>query len=218
MMDATSDNRSIYRLRWIGYGLLIFAVIDSLQVLIPPNFTNPAWELNTIGALVERVAVPLLGLGLIFFGEFYDRTMPEKLSLKALSWLSLVLTIVFVLLIPMGVLGTIQINSQASQQVGIQMEQFKKLEDQLNQSKPEDIKNLGAQLNNLGVSIDANDPDKLKGAVMARINGAKAKVQADRSNQRLTLLKNSVKWNIGALIAATLFFVLWKTTDWARKA
>lgn len=216
MIEATSDNRSIYRFRWIGYGLLIFALIDSFQVLIPPGFMNPAWELNTIGALVERVAVPLLGLALIFFGEFYDRTMPEKLSLKVLSWVCLVLAIVFVLMVPLGVFDTIRLNSQSSQQVGVQMEQFKKLEDQLNQSKPEQIKNLGAQLNTLGVSVDADDPEKLKGAVMARINGAKAKVQADRSNQRLMLFKNSVKWNLGALIAATLFFVLWKTTDWAR--
>ncbi|MBD2022073.1 hypothetical protein H6F43_17995 [Leptolyngbya sp. FACHB-36] len=216
MTEATSDNRSIYRFRWIGYGLLIFALIDSFQVLIPPGFMNPAWELNTIGALVERVAVPLLGLALIFFGEFYDRTMPEKLSLKVLSWACLVLAIVFVLMVPLGVFDTIRLNSQSSQQVGAQMEQFKKLEDQLNQSKPEQIKNLGAQLNTLGVSVDADDPEKLKGAVMARINGAKAKVQADRSNQRLMLFKNSVKWNLGALIAATLFFVLWKTTDWAR--
>jgi hypothetical protein len=30
------------------------------------------------------------------------------------------------------------------------------------------------------------------------------------------LLKNSVKWNLGALVSAALFFNIWKTTSWAR--
>jgi hypothetical protein len=224
MTESTSDNRSVYRFRWIGYGLLIFSFIDSIQVFIPPQFTNPAWELQTIGALVERVPVPLLGLTLIFFGEFYDRTGLEKLALRVLSWICLVLAILFLLMIPLGVMGTSRIDGGNDQQVNKQVEermgQLKQLEDQLNQSKPEDIKTLGSQLSNFGITVNAEKPDELKAEILTRIQRVRADVQQQsqqgRSNQRLVLFKNSLKWNLGALIAATLFFVVWRSTDWAR--
>ncbi len=225
MTESTNDNRSVYRFRWIGYGLLIFSFIDSVQVFVPPGFTDPAWELQTIGALVERVPVPLLGLGLIFFGEFYDRLGIERFLLRALSWICLVLAILFLLMIPLGVMGTSRIDSSAEQQVNRQVEQkmgqLKQLEDQLNQSKPEDIKTLGTQLSNFGITVNASKPEDLKAEILTRINKVRGDVQtqsqAARSNQRLTLFKNSLKWNLGALIASALFFIVWKSTDWARK-
>src|SRR6476469_8023934 len=76
---------SIYRLRWIGYGLLILSVLDAIAVLIPANFGNRLWELQTIGAVVERVPVPLLAMALIFFGEGYDRRGLEDVFLKGVS-------------------------------------------------------------------------------------------------------------------------------------
>jgi hypothetical protein len=43
---------SVYRLRWVGYGLLILSLLDTIAVLTPPQFLNHVWELQTIGALV----------------------------------------------------------------------------------------------------------------------------------------------------------------------
>lgn len=85
MTRADSDQgQSIYRLRWVGYGLLLLALFDTIEVLTPPQFTNPAWEFQTIGALVERVPVPLLGLVLVFFWGIFQsqpirRNFPENL-------------------------------------------------------------------------------------------------------------------------------------------
>lgn len=226
MSEAANENRSVYRLRWIGYGLLIFSLFDTVAVLFPPGFTNPAWEFQTLGALVERVVVPILGMGLVFFGEFYDRLGFEKIPLKLLSWLCLVLAILFVLLMPLGVLSTLRLDNQNNQQVGRQVEQqlgqLKQLEGQLNQSKPEDIKALGNQLNSFGIAVDSQNPEDLKTKILARIgvvrNQLQGQADATRSNQRRALFKNSVKWNLGALISAVLFFILWKSTDWARRS
>ncbi len=225
MTESTSDNRSVYRFRWIGYGLLIFSLIDSVQLFIPPDFTNPSWELQTIGALVERVPVPLLGLTLVFFGEFYDRIGIERIVLRVLSWICLGLAILFLLMIPLGIMNTTRIDAGSEQQVNRQVEQqmsqLKQLEDQLNQSKPEDIKTLGSQLSNFGISVDTQKPEDLKAEIITRINRVRGEVlarsQASRSNQKMVLFKNSLKWNLGALIAAALFFIVWKSTDWARK-
>ncbi|MCL6433800.1 MAG: HpsJ family protein [Leptolyngbyaceae cyanobacterium HOT.MB2.61] len=239
MAETARENQSIYRFRWIGYGFLLFALIDSVLAIIPPNFAAPSWKLQVMGKLVETVAVPLLGFGLIFFGEFYDRKAFEKVLLKILSWLCLVLAIAFLLLIPMGVIGAFQVDSEAAKvdrnaiqqqvlrQAAPTLAQIKQLEDQLNKSGPEAIKKLGAQLGSLGITFDTQDPEKARADLLNRVNQLKAQAQGQIQNQvqeqvqaaekqRLEIRKNALKWNLGALIAATLFFVLWKSTRWAR--
>lgn len=226
MAESASENRSVYRLRWIGYGLLIFALIDTIHLMIPPRFTDAEWELLTIGQLVERVVVPLLGFALVFFAEFHDRLGIEKLTLRILSWLCLVLAVLFLLLVPLGILNTMRLNSQAQQVVSTQveqrMQQLDQLEKQLNASGPEEIQKLASQLAAQGIQVDAQNPDKLKSDVLTRIKTVREQLptqaQAGRSNQQQTLLKNSVKWNLGAVVASVLYFILWKTTDWARKS
>lgn len=224
MAESAEQNRSVYRLRWVGYGLLIFALIDSIQLFIPPGFTDPAWELQTIGQMVERVVVPLLGFALVFFGEFYERLGFEKWILRFLSWICLLLAIVFLLMVPLGVLDTLRINTQSDQAVASQVDQRLKqldqLEKQLNQSGPEEIQKLANQLTSLGIPVDTQNPDKLKTEVLTRVKAAREQLQKQaqtgRSNQQQTLLKNAVKWNIGAVVASVLFFILWKGTNWAR--
>lgn len=224
MTESTNENRSIYRFRWVGYGLLIFALVDTIQLFIPPQFTNPAWEFQTMGGLVERVPVPLLGFALVFFGEHFDRIALEKIALKVLSWLCLVLAILFLLMIPLGILDTVRVDTatevQVNNQVKVQLDRFKQVEDQLNKSGPEDLKNLATQLSNLGISVDGQNPEGLKKQILERINTQRPQIEEQAktalSNQRLQLFKNSVKWNLGALIASTLFFILWRSTNWAR--
>lgn len=224
-MAESSQNRSVYRLRWVGYGLLILALIDAIVIFIPPGFTNPAWELQTIGQLVERVVVPLLGFALVFFGEFYDRVGSEKIALKILSWLCLLLTVLFLLMVPLGVLDTLRVNGATEQQVKQQVDQrlgaLKQIEDRLNQNRPEDLQALATQLKSQGIPVDTSNPEKLRADVLARAKAVREQTQQQAregvAGQQQTLFKNSVKWNIGALIASVLFFILWKSTDWARE-
>jgi hypothetical protein len=224
MAESANENRSVYRLRWVGYALLIFALIDTIALLIPPNFTNPAWELQTIGQMVERVVVPLLGFALVFFAEFHDRTQIEKIVLRILSWLCLLLAVIFLLMIPLGIMNTMRLNSQAqsavSTQVNQRLQQLDALEKQLNQSGPEDIQKLANQLASQGIQVDAQNPEKLKADVLTRLKAAreqlKTQAEAGQSDQQENLFKNAVKWNLGALVASGLFFILWKSSDWAR--
>ena len=215
---------SIYRLRWIGYGLLILSLLDTIAVLIPANFGNRVWELQTIGAVVERVPVPLLAMALIFFGEGYDRRRLEDIFLKVLSWVCLVLALVFLLMLPLGIFGTIFVNNQNDKQITTQanqqLVQLQQVEERLNKGSPEDLKNLAGELTRLGVQADTNNPQELKTQILARITPAKERLQAQstavQSNQRLGLLKNAVKWLLGALISSVLFLTIWRGTDWAR--
>lgn len=222
------EGQSIYRLRWIGYGLLVLALMDAIQVLIPPAAGaagNPEWVLQTIGALVERVPVPLLGLALVFFGEDMDRTGLEKTVLSLLSWATLLLAVISLLLIPPGLAYTMQINNQNNQQITAQaagqLKQLQDVETQVSQGTPQDIQNLVTQLNSLGLKVDSQKPEEVRSQILEKITKAKKDIepqaQAARSNLRLALLKNSVKWNLGALISSALFFTIWRSTGWTRR-
>jgi hypothetical protein len=225
MNDVQGDQGfSIYRLRWIGYGLLILSVLDTIVVLIPANFGNRLWELQTIGAIVERVPVPLLAMALIFFGEGYDRRGLENLFLKLLSWVCLLLGLVFLLMLPLGIFGTINVNTQNNQQItnqaNQQLAQLQQVEQRLTKGSPEDLRTLAGELSRLGVPANTDNPQQLKDQILSRITPAKEQLNKQKaaveSNQRLTLFKNSVKWLLGALISSVLFFTLWRGTDWAR--
>jgi hypothetical protein len=231
MSESTSENRSIYRLRWVGYGLLIFALLDVISVLIPPDINNPAWRLQAIGNLVERVVVPLIGVALVLFGEFFDRKPIEKILLKLLSWICLLLAIVSFILAPTVLLNTLGLDAQAGQQADLEVQQrlaqLKQSEEQITKAPAEKITQLATQLNSATQSnnptaprIDPSDPEKLRASLLARIKLVQEQTtrqaQATRSTQRTGLIKNTVKWALGAIIAGVLFFILWKTSNWAR--
>jgi hypothetical protein len=218
---AFSQAGSTKILRMLGYGLLLLALFDVVEMLVPPNFMNPAWEFQTFGALVERVPVPLIGLGLIFYGEMHSRNKWEFLSVKLLSWLTLLLAVVFLLLIPLGIGNTVRLSKQSAAQITNvskqQLSQAEQVEQKLSEATPEQIGNfLKAQ----GRSLDGKSTQEVKTQILSEVTKAKSQIknqaQATQSSQRLNLLKSSVKWNLGALVSAALFFSFWKATQWAR--
>lgn len=227
------ENRSVHRFRWIGYGFLLFALIDAIYTLFPPEFTNPEWNLRTIGGLVERSVVPLLGFALVFFGEFFDRKPVEKGVTTVLSWLCLLLGIGYLLMIPPGIIGTIMLNNQGAQlnpQVTQQLAALQQYEEQLNRATPAELQGLAQQLQQPGVveqlkqqgiDVDPKKPETLKAAIQNRISTQRAQLQSQiqqaQATRGQTLVKNAVKWNLGALITSVLFFMLWRSTSWTRE-
>lgn len=207
--------------RFVGYGLLLLALFDIVEIFVPPNFMNPSWEFQTMGSLVERVGVPLLALLLVFSGKLENRAKWERLLLALLSWLTLLVALLYILLIPLGVTSTIRIYranlEQFNQAYTQQVAQANQVEKQLNQTTPTQLENL---LKSQGRSLDGKDPQELKTQLLAQLGQAKKQIQtqgeANKSSGNLRLFKSSVKWNLGALISAALFFTIWKGTRWAR--
>lgn len=218
---ALSQAGSMVILRSLGYGLLLLALFDVIDIFVPPNLMNPAWEFNSFGAIVDRVPVPLIGFALIFYGNRYARGKWEILSLKLLSWLTLLLAIIFLLSIPLGINNTIRLNRQSNFQIYSlsqqQISQAEQIENQIRQATPEQINTfLKAQRRTLENKTFQEKRQQIVSEVSQAKAQIKAKAQATQSSRNLTLMKSSVKWNAGALIAAVLFFVFWKTTRWAR--
>lgn len=220
------EYRSTILLRLVGYGLLLFAFLDVVTILVPPAFTNPTWEFQVLGELVERVPVPLIGLAFVFYGEKTFRTKLEKLLLKGLSWTTLTVGILFLLLLPLGInntwrindLNNRQINEQIAKEVG-ELQQFQNLLEQAKSTQ--ELQQLFASLNSQNQAPKEGNAKQLKLELLSQLNARKQQIQtraeSTRKVQQFTLIKSSIKWNLGTLIAAGLFLSTWYITEWARR-
>lgn len=220
--------RSIGLLRWLGYGLLLLALFDVIEILVPPQIMNPVWEFQTLGALVERVPVPLIGLVLVFYGERNYRAKWEIPLLKVLSWLSLLVGILFLLLVPLGIIDTVRINQQNNQrittQVEQQMAQIQQVKGALAQAQTkEEMEQLLSNIDSQGGTPTIRDSaqlaevkEQLSSFITQGEARMKAQAQETRKRQRLSLLESSVKWNLGALVSAALYIGIWRATSWLR--
>ncbi|MEO1148741.1 MAG: HpsJ family protein [Cyanobacteria bacterium J06638_22] len=213
---------SIFPFRYVGYGLMALVLIDWLTILIPPSLFNPVWEFQTFGALVDRAPLLLVAILFVFFGGTQARRNEEGLVLKALSWGCLLLSVLFMLSLPLGIVNTLRINTENTQVLTAQynqnLAQAEQFEDELRSTSPSELIDLVEQE---GIAVDTDDPSSLKDVLLAQVSEEKTALEQDfqrtQASDRRILIKNSVKWNLGALIIAALLFTLWRTTDWARQ-
>lgn len=223
---TSNEAQSTFLLRVAGYSLFLLGLFDCIYIFIPANFTNSAWEFQMIGQIVERVPVPLLGLVLIFYGDDSSRSRLEEIVLKFLSWLALLLGLLFLLLIPLGIVNTWRIDNQNTAQINNQasarMSQLQQIESKLNNAKTQDeFKQLFSSINSQGLAPKLANPGEYKKQLFLELAKAKKTVEnqatATKANTRLALLKNSVKWNLGALVSGFAFVWMWHATSWTRQ-
>ena len=217
---------SLAVIRLVGYGLFLMAVIDFINLIIPLQIMNPAWELQTSGALVERIPVTLLGIALIYYGEGNNRVPIEKITLKWLSWLCLILGIIFLLLIPLSISNSIRFyhsqNAKITLQINQRVEPMNKFKNRLKSADSlEQIKNTLQLQSRRRINIPPHvDADNLKSNLLDNINKQEKTLQTKakkmRSKKVYNIIKNCIKWNLGSLISACVFLFIWKNTLWAR--
>lgn len=228
MNQSDSDElpSSLIIFRSVGYGLLLFILIDFIDIIFPLHFMDPTWEFQTIGTVVERVPLPLIGLLFIFYKEASFRAKWELSVLKLLSRASLLFGILFLLLIFLCVSNALRINKinddRVNTQINQQLSQVQQIEQQLNKATASELEDFLARSNTKGVLPDVKKPQELKSRLLAEVDKSRSnlKVQAEatRRTRRLALIKSSVKWSLGCLIAGDLFIRIWQATRWARKA
>lgn len=221
-----SEERSTSLFRLAGYSLLVLALFDIIDIFVPPRFMDPAWEFQAMGALVERVPVPVLGLVLVFYGEANSRESWEKPLLKLLSQASLLAGVLFLLLIPLGVVNGLRLKDyndyQINTQVTQQKAQLQQLKQQVGTATAKDIGSVMARLNLRGRPPASNNPQQLKSQLLSEIakaeTAAQTKAEAARKNRQLGLLKSLVKWNLGSLVSGVVLINIWRGTRWARRS
>ncbi|MBF2005166.1 MAG: hypothetical protein IGS49_06780 [Chlorogloeopsis fritschii C42_A2020_084] len=225
-ITETIEKRSFALLHFVGYILLIFSCIDYLGILIPPRLTDPSWEFQSIGQLVDHVWAPLLGLTFLFLQNKSSIVGTKQLTiLQVLSWFALPIGILYLLLLPLGINNSLtlykSINNQFTIQQAQQQEQIQKITESLNQiTSTQELNNLAISLNIQNEAIVGQSPKNLKNqisqAIQTAAQNAYLTANAAKREQTKILIKQSVKINVGVIISGICFITIWKLTRWTR--
>jgi L-cystine uptake protein TcyP (sodium:dicarboxylate symporter family) len=221
--------RSILVLRWTGYCLLLLFLFELVAIFIPPSFMNPAWEFKVFGDLIQRIAIPLISLSFIFYGEDNLRNKWERLVLKVIYWVNLLLALLLFLFVPLGIVNSVRIdidnnrlyNTQLVQQID-QIEQVKKqLEQTTTSAQMEELLRSSPTVGTIPKIETSQQLEEIKTKfsefLVASENQLKTRTQEERKVQRLSLMKNAIKWSLGALVSAVLLIFIWRNNKWIRQ-
>jgi hypothetical protein len=222
LTDAV-EARSQFLLPLLGYGLLAFTAIEYIYVLIPPRFTDPQWELETLGQMINVVWAPVMGATLVFFRSSGAIRIRE---LRLLSWISrccLGLGLVLLLSIPLSINNGLSIydrlNTQASLQLQQRLEQLKTIENLVKQaSTNSELETIALQFGFSNFVAKTSDIQTFQKSLLSEIKASfrDSHKQFSSTSGKITLLRNVVKLILESLLAGVLLIKLWHLTDWAR--
>jgi len=171
-----------------GYGLLLLAVIEYVNISITWSGTAQVWEFQAIGPVVSTVWTPLLGLLLVFSRRQGYVARSEMHLLRFLSWVSLLLGAFYLWMLVLGVGHTWQLYADR----GVLPYRT------ISQTTGQQLIQPGQQLVQPGQQL-AETPDRAP--------------EIENPPQ----MKNLVKLNLEAMLASIMFIVIWRLTRWARK-
>lgn len=146
-------------LKLVGFVTVVSALLDYVILLIPPELTNPQWQLATTTQLVDRGIVPLVGIALLLTGFWIDSRVGKSMRSQNLLadsrfWTCLLASLLGVIFLLLAVLhiNSIRLTTQdALARVGDEASQAStqletRISDELNQ-----------QQNQLNVLLQNND-------------------------------------------------------------
>ncbi len=210
----------VFLFRLAGYGLLTLTLFDVVSAFIPFQISDKAWQFQTAGGFVERSAVPLIGFVMAFYGNDEGRNKRESLVLRFLSWLALLtgafylalLVVLFINVPPLSDNGQEQINAQYNPEIT----KLQQIQAQVEKASTTQLESL--MKSNKAITI--TDPQVFKSKLLQDAAAAEKNLQAraalTKTSQKQALVKNAVKWGLGALVSAVLFIRIWAATRWAR--
>ena len=208
----------------LGGGVLLgLFLLDLVETMVPVRWMDPAWELQVMGAIIERSPVPLLGFLLFFYGDDLLRSWLGRWMARGLSWLALVFGLALLLMLPLLVADTSRLIDQMQERINSQLQQqvsqSSQLESGLEVAPAEALSDILARL---GRSGEGQTEAEIRGTLAAELK----KVQEDSvararqvfQDQRFGLMKRSWKWGVQAVLFACALLYVWRQSAWARTA
>ena len=204
-------------LHLIGYGLLLVAAVNIALSIAPWQSINPLEEFP-IGRIIEKMPLVLLGMVLVYYQQS-DRTSIEVTILKTLSWLSLASAILLLAIIPLNISNSWLIYHRQNVMPGevtVDRNPIQQFKEQLEAANSQ--AEIGAVLQQQVAPIDISDlvnVQQLKDNILTDLSSDRDTItsqRAFRAEKRSMLLKNCLRWNLGALVASTLFFTFWQSS------
>ncbi|AFY70522.1 hypothetical protein Pse7367_2259 [Thalassoporum mexicanum PCC 7367] len=224
--QTEKDIRSLNLVRLPGYSLLLLGFVNYFITLMPPQITNPSWGIFSSSYVAELAPIPIIGLALVFYRSTQGRRQTERTVLKILSWASLVTAILFILLVPLVVVYSVQQRSQTNTQLETQVEQLtvqnRQLRNRIENSTTQEIALLIERQTLRGAPPASQDPEKLRILALSDLDQREQNIQLEmtsiKKQQSQFLLGNFVKRLSEAIVMSCLFIYIWNATAWARAA
>ncbi|MDX2256379.1 MAG: HpsJ family protein [Pseudanabaenaceae cyanobacterium bins.39] len=224
---STTENITANLVRFVGYGLLIMSISNFADALLPPRFGQDAtWEFTALGKVSGSSPVTIIGLVLIFYGEATARSPFGKTILKILSWLSLVLSIFYVIMTLIGISASIRINNENNAQASLastqQINQFNVAKENLKNTDDTNLQRVAEfiQQRSPNLQLNRSNPTELRAQLNAEIAKSEAQIKAtlEESKNRAfrQLIKQSGKSLFESLVSAVILFGIWNQTKWTR--
>ena len=209
-------------LNWLGYVLLFASVVDYALIIYPPQLTDPNWELETFSRMVDHAWILLLSLILIFLPTRTNIRRLEISFLSFLRWMVLLGGVIFILLLPLGLLNTQRINQETVEELSIEQQnrqqQLSNLQEAINTQNvsEEDLQQLGQAL---GIDQPAQTED-LRGAINEEIDQQqeqlRQQVEIERGERFEELIRRTVRTHIGGLLIGVFLLRLWWEAKWVK--
>lgn len=228
-MNELAQERASYVRYYIGYGLLLWTLIHILWLLIPPRLTNIIWELSIMEKLAGEMIFPLfVSMGLIFYGQQEVIKLFELSLLKWVSWLCLLLAIVYFLIIPWSIANTVRLYYQKRIEIisqNTQLSVVQEFREKINSAKTEaEIKEIiikdfpNAKVPQKIANIEQYKKNIVNNFIQLDEN-FKKQIKAQEARLKSTikfLIKDLAKLILSSFLASFVFFSIWTFTDWAR--
>lgn len=207
--------QTLFQFPLVGYGLLGFALLTIIEGLIPFRWTDPLWELQTIGGLVEQAPLLLLGMMLVLCDDRRYRSQWRVRLTQLVSWMALGIGVLFLLLIPLLVRDSARLQSylqtrlhaQASQR----MSQLEQVETQINQGNEQVLEQVAIRLN-LEETNHSFKSQVVQTQALEKLDEAKIaiqdQVQERLQQQRWDSTKKMTQRLLGAFLAGGLLIYL----------
>ena len=219
--------QTFFVLRNLGYCLIFLFLLDFAALLTPPKFTDSSWELNLFGQVIERIPLLLLSFPLALFGEYNLRKEWEKLILKIVSWLAMVIAVLLMFGVPLTIVNTVRV--QGLQQADLlanvtkQTVPMQEISNRLTKAESDSeilevLRVLNPQQKSSIDKID--DPKAVKNKLLNELTASLTKIDSELAIQKrrifVYLWKNSVKWIIATLASVIFLLYVWQQSKWAR--
>jgi len=225
LVNKNVEEKATKIINLVGYIILLLTLLDYVFLLFPFQLFEPNWAYNISGNLVENVWAFLLGFLLIFYRRDQELIRPREFTLLSLlSWLTLVIGIGYFLITPVIIGNAFRINrsqqAQAITRIKQQDFQAKQYSQQLNKASLEQINNLFQNYQKQNPEPKVTSAQQLKASLLTEVKQkqkiARRKLETQSSKKKNNLLKNTLKWSIGAIISGISFILIWKYTKWTR--
>lgn len=230
-LDALENNKIIFRIvessvvpvRWVGYGLVLAAIIDFIFLLIPFKFYNPEWQIEVIYIFVNQIPLLLIGFIGIFWGLQLHRKKIEKILLPFFSWIALLIAILLIISFPLIVSDVLRINKVYSKELGKYRDAIIKLDNNKEAiakiNTINEMKDFLATITTQDLKVDASvNIEQVKQSVISIIEQQRAQIQKQFNTireQKITQFKHAAIIFIEGLIGIILLVIVWRKSKWS---